>query len=104
MSIPFACDMSAIPAESRGAHERLIRRLFGEAVEEIRERPDGFTFRLPADEYPAVAEFVAAERLCCPFLHFTLEVAPDRGPLWLHLTGPAGVAPFIRAELRLPDV
>jgi len=45
---------------------------------------------------------VSRERLCCPFLGFTLEVGPDRGPLRLHLTGPDGVAPFIRAELHLP--
>jgi hypothetical protein len=102
MSIPLACDMSAIPAEERGVHHRLIRRLMGKAVEEIRQRPDGFAFRFPADQYAAVTEFVARERLCCPFLRFTLEVAPDRGPLWLHLTGPEGVTPFIRAELHLP--
>jgi hypothetical protein len=52
MSIPFACDMSAIPAERRGAHHALIRRLMTEAVEEISELPDGLAFRFPAEDCP----------------------------------------------------
>jgi hypothetical protein len=104
MSIPFACDMAAIPAGERGAHQALIRRLVTEAAEEMRQRPDGFTFRFPAKEYDAVTQFVARERLCCPFLRFALEVEPDRGPIRLHLTGPDSVVPFIRAELHLPAV
>jgi hypothetical protein len=99
---PFACDMTAIPAEERGAHHALIRRLMSE-VSEVRELPDGLAFRFPADAYDAVARFVARERLCCPFLHFALDVAPERGLLWLRLTGAEGVKAFIRAELRLPD-
>lgn len=94
--------MTAIPAEERGAHQALIRHLMSEAVTEIRELPDGLAFRFPAEEYEAVAEFVARERLCCPFLRFALELAPERGPLWLRVTGAAGVVAFIRAELHLP--
>ena len=75
-----------------------------EAVEEIRELPDGLAFRFPAEEYDAVTEFVGRERLCCPFLTFALEVSPDRGPLRLQLTGAEGVTDFIRAELHLPAV
>jgi hypothetical protein len=104
MSIPFACDMSAIPVEKRGAHHALIRRLMTEAVQEISELPDGLAFRFSAAEYDAVTEFVGRERLCCPFLTFTLEVSPQRGPLLLRLTGTEGVKDFIRAELRLPTV
>jgi hypothetical protein len=99
---PFACDMTAIPAEQRGTHHALIRRLMTQAVEEIRELPDGLAFRFPAREYDAVTAFVARERLCCPFLTFTLEVAPDQGRLTLRLTGAEGVTAFIRAELGLP--
>jgi hypothetical protein len=94
--------MTAIPAEARGPHHRLIRRLMTQAVQEIRELPDGLSFRFRADEYDAVTEFVGRERLCCPFLTFTLDVAPNRGPVWLRLTGPEGVKAFLRAELHLP--
>lgn len=102
MPIPFACDMTAIPTEQRSAHHALIRHLMTEAVEEIRELPDGLSFRFPTREYDAIAEFMGRERLCCPFLTFALELAPDQGPVTLRLTGPEGVVPFIRAELDLP--
>lgn len=105
MTIPFACDLRAIPAAERAAHHHLTRRLMSKEVEEIQEMPDGFgfSFRFAAEEYEAVTQFVFRERLCCPFLQFTLEVTPARGPLWLHLSGPAGVKPFIQAELQLPQ-
>jgi hypothetical protein len=91
--------MSAIPADERPAHHELTRRLVAAAI--LRESADGFTFEWPAREYEAVTRFVALERLCCPFLAFTVEVTPERGPLRLHLSGPAGSKDFIRAELHL---
>ena len=102
MPTPFACDMTAIPSGQRAAHHALIQRLMMEAAEEIRELPNGLAFRFPAEEYDAVMEFVGRERLCCPFLAFTLEVSPERGPILLRLTGAEGVRDFIRAELHLP--
>jgi hypothetical protein len=101
MDTTFACDMTAIPAAERPVHQRLIRRLMDDAAVDSRELSDGFAFHFPAVEYPAVAEFVARERLCCPFLTFTIEVMQEQGPLVLRLTGPEGVKEFIRAELGL---
>jgi hypothetical protein len=100
--MPFACDMTAIPPEKRGAHHDLIRRLMTKAVEEISELPDGLAFRFPAEQYDAVTEFVGRERLCCLFVRFALEVSPERGPLRLRLTRAEGLKDFIRAELHLP--
>ena len=102
MPVPFACDMTAIPARLRDAHHLLTRRLMDDVVQQVRELPDGLEFRFAAEEYDAVAEFVRLERLCCPFLVFSLEVSPNHGPLTLRLTGSEGVKDFIRAELRLP--
>jgi hypothetical protein len=102
MTIPFACDMTAIPTDLRSVHHRLIRHLMTEAVERVQELPDGFGFRFPAGEYDSVTEFVERERLCCPFLGFTLEVTPDQASLVLRITGPEGVKDFVRAELHLP--
>ena len=48
METPFACDMTAIPPEERGGHIAAIRDVFG-AVEEVRELPDGYSFRLAND-------------------------------------------------------
>jgi hypothetical protein len=97
----LACDMSALPRESRAEHEALARRLLRAAVEMV-ELADGFAFRFGSAEYDAVTRFVAGERRCCPFLQFTLSVAPDQGPLWVRMTGPEGAKAVLRAELHLP--
>jgi hypothetical protein len=97
---PFACDMTAIEASQRGQHLATIDELF-RAVEEIRELPNGYAFRLPdeADVLIKAANFIALERLCCPFFGFTLEAEPEIGSLWLSLTGRDGVKPFVVAEI-----
>ncbi len=70
-------------------------------VTEIRELSNGYSFRLPneSDVLLKAAEFIALERLCCPFFGFALEVAPEGGSAWLSLTGRDGVKPFIQAEI-----
>lgn len=97
---PFACDMTAIEASRRGQHIATTGELFS-AVEEIRELPNGYAFRLPneSDVLTKAAKFIALERLCCPFFGFALEAEPEVGPLWLSLTGRGGVKPFIMAEI-----
>jgi hypothetical protein len=98
---PLACDMTAIPAERRAGHQALARRLFGTAAQERRELPDGYAWRFAAKHYAELAAFVDDERRCCPFLTFGLTVAPDGGPLWLHLTGGGAIKRFLQAEFGL---
>lgn len=97
---PFACVMDAIEPSKRQQHLAAAKHLFG-SVEEIRELPDGYAFHLPneSDVLLKVAEFISLERLCCPFFGFSLEVEPEGGAAWLHLTGREGVKPFIREEI-----
>lgn len=97
---PFACDMTAIAAEQRAAHLATIDKLFS-AVESLRELPNGYSVRLPnrSDILLIAAEFIALERLCCPFFDFTLEIGREGGAVWLSLTGREGVKPFIMAEI-----
>ena len=101
--MPFACDMTAIPADQRAAHHALSRRLTAEAAVEVRDVPDGLSFTFRADAYDDVMRFVRLERLCCPFLGFSIEVAPQGGTVQLTLSGPPGAAAFIRAELDLGE-
>ncbi len=103
MAPHFACVMDAIPVSLRAAHQELTRRLLTVADGGIRELGDGFEFGFPASEFESVAKFVDHERLCCPFVRFELDLAPDGGPLLLRLTGAAGIKGFLKAELRLPD-
>ncbi len=101
MPTPFTCDLTAIAPAERAAHRELIHPLGSETAEEIRRLPDGVAFRFAADAYDMVVWFVAVERLCCPFLAFTLEITAERGGLELRLTGPEGVTEFLEAELHL---
>ncbi len=97
---PFACDMTAIATEQRGAHLATIERLFRSAKRK-RELPNGYAFELPneSDVLMTAAQFIALERLCCPFFDFALEIEREGGPVWLSLTGRDGVKPFIIAEI-----
>ena len=72
----FACDMSAIPPAARAEHHNLIRHVVSDLATDVVEISDGFELNFQQSAFDDVARFVAAERLCCPFLRFTLDVAP----------------------------
>ncbi len=97
---PFACDMTAIAPDRRGAHMETIKKLF-RLVRSSRELPDGYAFELPneSDVLLTAAEFISQERLCCPFFGFALDVEREGGSVWLSLTGREGVKQFIMAEV-----
>ena len=95
----LACDLSAIEAREREAHEALAARLFTEAVQAREELPAGYAFRFPAERYADIAAFIANERLCCPFFTFTLEVAADQGPISLRITGGEGAKAILRSAI-----
>jgi hypothetical protein len=100
----IACDLSAIPTEQRGQHFATVAELFGAALE-IRELADGIALRLPPETpmlYKAV-EFIARERLCCPFYNFALEIEPYGGAFWLRLTGCEGVKELLMSGVDSAD-
>jgi len=92
--------MTVLSEAQRVAHLATSRELFSN-LEEIRDLPNGYEVRLDAPNVIVkAAEFVALERLCCPFLNFSIEVEAESGPVWLQLTGRAGVKEFIREEIN----
>lgn len=50
-----------------------------------------------------LAAFVDAERACCPFLSFTIEVRPGMDAMLLGITGPEGAKAFLASELAPGD-
>ncbi|HZI85629.1 MAG TPA: hypothetical protein VFD48_02265 [Pyrinomonadaceae bacterium] len=92
--------MTAIAGEQRAAHIATIAKLFRFVVG-IRELPKGYSFQLPneTETLLTAAQFVALERLCCPFFDFGLDVEREGGAVWLKLTAREGVKPFIKAEI-----
>ena len=97
---PLVCNLSALDSEGRKRH-KVISEQMRAAVKEAQDLPDGYAFRFPEDTILLVSEFIARERLCCPFLKFELIAEQNDGPLWLRLRGREGVKKFIKAELGM---
>jgi hypothetical protein len=93
-NLPIACNLHVFTPDERIAHEANVETVFS-AITETRELPDGYALKLPIGMLMQVAQFIDKERLCCPFFHFTIDVAPESTDLWLHLTGSEDVKAFI---------
>jgi len=75
---PFVCNMHAIAAAQREQHIATAVRVF-RAVQTIQELPNGYAFRLPNETtlLMQAVEFIANERLCCPFFSLAVEIEPE---------------------------
>lgn len=96
---PLACNMDVFTSAQRESHVQTTTELI-QAVQSIQEVGNGYEFRLPnqTEFISKIAEFISNERLCCPFLKFTLNVFSNNEPVSLSLTGPIGTQEFLRAE------
>jgi hypothetical protein len=87
----IACDMVALNPEQQNRHDLLLHELFRE-VRRIRDLRDGLSFDISdsSSRLAGIAEWIALERLCCPFMRFKLDVRPRPGNIRLSITGPPG--------------
>ena len=97
--IHLACDMSVFKPTDRELHIQTTRKLF-QSLQKVHEAENGYEFSFPnsSEIITSVAEFISGERLCCPFLEFTLKVSPNNETIALLLTGAPGTQEFLRAE------
>jgi hypothetical protein len=95
--LPIACNPNAISAE-QSERWMVVGKQMYQAIQEVLELPNGYAFRLSNDAsmLMIIAEDLTIERLCCPFLRFTLDIAPAGGPVWLSFTGPEGTKAFLK--------
>ena len=98
-SIPIACVLDAIPPEQRRTHFALVHQLFGQAIKEQRDLPNGYECRFGLEFVEALSTFIANERKCCPFVDFELAVAARSDYVTLRMTGPQGTRDVLQAEL-----
>src|SRR5260370_31137005 len=100
--MPIACCLTS--AELREREATLLAQ-FRSAVIETEELPDGYAFRVPGNGkwIVIIAEMIAAERECCPFLTFELVAQPNMGPVIVRVTGPAGGKEFLKTILAQPE-
>ena len=99
---PLVCDTGALTATERGRHRSVTSRLRDKVVD-VERLECGYRLWLPGDltTMELVAEFVSRERLCCPFLSFTVTVPSGDERMGLELTGPAGTRELLSAALRI---
>jgi hypothetical protein len=95
----FACDRLALSLEVRKRHFDELVPALRALKNGVRELPNGYEFRFPSDAktFAMLTEWVAQERLCCPFFDIELRLEREGGPTWLRLTGRPGTKDFIRA-------
>jgi hypothetical protein len=97
---PLACNRAALTVQERKRHFDELSPALQARKKSVRELRDGFEFEFPSDTatFRLVSEWVAGERLCCPFFDIDVHVEREGGSLWLRLTGREGVKQFIRAD------
>jgi hypothetical protein len=98
LSLPVACNLHAIPDADRPRYRALVKQLRS-AIQREQDLPDGFVYRVNTTtlSLPELAEWITLERLCCPFLHFRLDLASGEEPQ-LQLTGPAETKAILLQE------
>jgi len=99
---PIACSLTT--AELRDREARVLAQ-FRSAVIETEELQEGYAFRLSGDGewIGLIAELMVAERECCPFLAFEVIALPNKGPVIVRVTGPAGTKEFLKTFLCKPE-
>ena len=102
IEVPVACNWAALTAEQQERQLSLHRQLSAD-VQEVRELADGYAYRHSPDGavLVAIAEFVANERLCCPFFEFGITVERDGGPVWFRITGEGEAKRVLEAEMSV---
>jgi hypothetical protein len=93
----LVCNSQAISAVQRPRYNDLVSRLRA-AMRDCSELPDGYIYSLDSAKItlPEVSEWIAMERLCCPFLVFQLEGAGKA--FRLTMRGPDGSKAILREE------
>ena len=99
---PFACNLKVFQPEERKQHGNLTHEIMA-AIVAHRELPRGYAFQIDSSRVSLleVAEWVVAEKKCCPFFDFQVSLdGAAEGQLSLALTGREGVKQFILTEFH----
>jgi len=96
-----ACMVYAFDQDQRIRYHALKRELTSLFTAE--ELPDGYAFLFPNKPLALskIAEWVALENLCCPFIQFTIRVSGESEEIRVELTGNDAVRDLIKQEFSL---
>lgn len=92
--LAVACSLT--DAALRERRDAVQRDLFSGQTESAADG-DGYRFRFPSDDVwlGRIVAFVLAERQCCPFLTFRIDVPAGGSGIDLRMSGPPGSVAFI---------
>ncbi len=98
---PLICNLGVSTPAQREAHLQTTTQLM-QAKQDVQKVTNGYEFSFPNESelIAKTADFISNERLCCPFLTFTLNVTSNSESFSLALTGPVGTQEFLRAEFN----
>lgn len=99
---PFMCSIEKALTKEQRAHKKALSEKMESARTDTVEIPDGYVFRFrpEAISFAEIADWVATERVCCPFFDLAIEAERESGPISLRITGRDGVKNFIRGEFH----
>jgi hypothetical protein len=100
---PFACSLEKSLTKEQREHKKQIALKMESARIDTKEIADGYVFRFRPEgiSFAQVADWVATERVCCPFFDLAVEAKRENGPVSLRITGREGVKQFIRGEFHV---
>ncbi len=95
---PLSCDLTVLSREQRKRHSVLISFVLSHHLN-VREFEDGyeFMFKSEPDVFLKLSEWIVLERMCCPFLSFSVAYDRGHGPIRLGVTGPVGAKEVLKA-------
>ena len=100
---PIACRLDALTPEEREREQDLLRWFRSLAAEGMWTGAE-HRIDIPADipTLTTLGEFLALERLCCPFLRFGLIVSAEE-TAQLTVAGPEGARTFVETTFGIAD-
>tara|TARA_B100000676_G_scaffold302353_1_gene351133 strand:- start:3868 stop:4227 length:360 start_codon:yes stop_codon:yes gene_type:complete len=74
-----------------------------DSIKHVAETESGYLLKFGTDQEDMVliSDWLLTEKICNPFLRFTLHVESNNGPISVELSGPAGTKDFLESTLSL---
>lgn len=94
----LSCKLTSPELQKR--KQTVIAALKQQIIEK-RELPNGFAFKFPGTDQmlDELIAFIKAERECCDFFTFQLNISGDKSVAWLELKGTEGAKEFVVSEM-----
>ncbi len=99
MTMPLSCNLGE---PERRARQDYLEKTLKRRPMKVFKLSHGIEFQfVPEGQFlKEIYEFMECERVCCPFLEFTLNIPAQFGSITLKITGPEGTEAFLSSWLK----